>query len=196
MPDGTQMTPRSGAGLLNAPNIVTFARLCAVPLAFWLVIEHHMAWAFCLFVLAGLSDAVDGWLARRYGGNAIGAMMDPLADKALGLTMFVTLAAVGALPDWLAIMVVFRDVLIIGGIMILSALGQTVPIRPLYISKVNTVVQIVLIGFTLFQAGFGIYLPGGQIALIWLVTVTTLVSGSAYVWKAARGEAGGASGPG
>jgi cardiolipin synthase len=167
-----------------------------VPLAFWLVIEHRMAWAFCLFILAGLSDALDGWLARRYGGNAVGAMLDPLADKALGLTMFITLAAVGALPDWLAIMVVFRDVLIVGGIMILSVLGQAVPIRPLYISKVNTVVQIVVIGFTLFQAGFGIHLPGMQIALIWLVAVTTLVSGSAYVWQTARGEAGGASGSG
>ena len=196
MPDGTHTTRKPGTGLLNAPNIVTFARLCAVPLAFWLVIEHRMAWAFCLFVVAGLSDALDGWLARRYGGNAVGAMLDPVADKALGLTMFVTLAAVGALPDWLAILVVFRDVLIVGGIMILSVLGQTVTIRPLYISKVNTVVQIVLIGVTLLQAGFGIGLPGLKIALIWLVTVTTFVSGSAYVWKTARGEAGDASGSG
>src|SRR5580698_7916420 len=71
MPDGTHATRKPGTGLLNAPNIVTLARLCAVPLAFWLVIEHRMAWAFCLFVLAGLSDALDGWLARRYGGNAV-----------------------------------------------------------------------------------------------------------------------------
>ena len=82
---------------------------------------------------------MDGWLARRYGGNAIGALMDPVADKALLVTMYITLAVVGVLPDWLAILVVFRDVLIVGGVVVLAVLGHAVTIRPLYISKLNTV---------------------------------------------------------
>ena len=130
-----------------------------MPLAFWLVVEHRLAGAFYLFVAAGLSDAVDGWLARRYGGNSVGALLDPVADKALLVTMYVTLAAVNGLPDWLAILVVFRDLVIVGGVMVLSLLGQQVVIRPLYVSKLNTVLQIVLVAATLFLAGFDLSAP-------------------------------------
>ena len=153
MPDGSQISKPAKAGPLTPANIVTVARLCAVPMAFWLVLQHRTGLAFWLFLVAGLSDALDGWLARRYGGNAIGAVMDPVADKALLVTMFITLATVGALPDWLAILVVFRDLLIIGGIVALTFMGQAVTIRPLYISKVNTALQIVLVGVTLLQNG-------------------------------------------
>jgi cardiolipin synthase len=179
--------PGSAATLVNLANIITFGRLCAVPLAFWLVLAHRIGGAFLLFVAAGLSDALDGWLARRYGGNAIGALMDPVADKALLVTMYITLAVVGELPDWLAILVVFRDVLIVGGVMVLSVLGHAVAIRPLYISKLNTVMQIVLIAASLLQGGFGVGIPGLPDVLTWCVVLTTLASGAAYVWKAARG---------
>jgi cardiolipin synthase (CMP-forming) len=159
-----------------------------VPLAFWMVLVHRIDDAFLLFVAAGVSDALDGWLARRYGGNAIGALMDPVADKALLVTMYITLATVGALPAWLAILVVFRDLLIVGGICVLAVLGHAVTIRPLYISKLNTVVQILLIGVTLLQGGFGFGIPGLADVLTWCVMATTLASGATYVWKAARGE--------
>src|SRR3954471_2296849 len=99
MPDGAHVVQKVAGGLINPPNIVTFARLCAVPLAVWLVVERHMAWAFWLFVAAGLSDALDGWLARRFGGNQVGAVLDPVADKALLVTMYVTLSVAGVLPD-------------------------------------------------------------------------------------------------
>ena len=184
MPDGSQPV----ASLVNLANIITFGRLCAVPLAFWLVLDHRIADAFVLFVAAGLSDALDGWLARRYGGNAIGALMDPVADKALLVTMYITLAAVGELPSWLAILVVFRDVLIVGGIIVLSVLGHAVTIKPLYISKLNTVMQIVLIAASLLQGGFGLGIPRLLGVLTWCVVATTLASGAAYVWKAARGD--------
>jgi cardiolipin synthase len=173
---------------VNLANIITFGRLCAVPLAFWLVLVHRIDDAFLLFVAAGLSDALDGWLARRFGGNAIGALMDPVADKALVVTMYITLAAIGVLPTWLAILVVFRDLLIVGGIAVLAVLGHAVAIRPLYISKLNTVLQIVLIGVSLLQGGFGLGIPGLAAGLTWCVAVTTLASGAAYVWNTARGE--------
>ena len=157
-----------------------------MPLAFWLVLERRLDLAFFLFVLAGLSDAVDGWLARRYGGNSIGAMMDPVADKALLVTMYVTLAVVRVLPDWLAILVVFRDLLIVGGVIVMSILGQPVVIRPLYVSKVNTALQIVLIAATLFLIGFDLMAPLLMQCLIWTVAASTLLSGAAYVWTAAH----------
>src|ERR1700709_749725 len=149
MPDGTRITSGSSASLLNLPKLIPSARLCPFPLAFGRVGEHRIGEAFFLFVAAGLSDALDGWLARRYGGNAIGAMMDPVADKALLVTMYITLATIGALPAWLAILVVFRDLLIVGGICVLAVLGHPVTIRPLYISKLNTVMQILLIAVIL-----------------------------------------------
>ena len=188
MPDGGEFGRTVSSGLLTAPNIVTFARLCAVPLAFWLVLEHRLDQAFFLFVAAGLSDAVDGWLARRYGGNAIGALLDPVADKALLVTMYVTLAAVDALPAWLAILVVFRDLVIVGGVLILGVLGHPVVIRPLYISKLNTMFQIMLVAAILLQAGFGLSMPWVCEIMIWVVAATTLASGGAYVWVTARGR--------
>ena len=188
MPDGTQLGRGATAGLLTAPNLITFGRLCAVPLAFWLIVEHRLALAFYLFVVAGLSDAVDGWLARRYGGNSIGALLDPVADKALLVTMYVTLAVVRVLPDWLAILVVFRDLLIVGGVIVLGVLGHPVTIRPLYVSKLNTALQIVLIAATLFLEGHGLVAPVAITILIWTVAASTLVSGAAYVWVVAHGR--------
>ena len=141
--------------LLTLPNAITFARLCAVPATVWLMLRHDLHAAFAVFVAAGLSDAVDGWLARRRGGgNAIGAVLDPVADKALLVSMYVTLAAVGVLPDWLAILVVFRDVVIVGGVLVLAVLGHAVRIRPLLVSKLNTAMQIVLVAVALLLHGF------------------------------------------
>jgi len=188
MPDGSRVGPPAASSLITIPNVVTFARLCIVPLAFWAVLEHRLDRAFLLFVVAGLSDAVDGWLARRLGGNAIGALLDPVADKALLVTMYVTLAAIGALPAWLAILVVFRDLVIVGGVIVLGVLGHPVVIRPLYVSKMNTVLQILLVAAILLQGGFGLMVPGLTELLIWSVGATTLASGGAYVWVTASGR--------
>src|SRR3978361_1450134 len=130
MPAGPPGEPRTSTSLVNLANIITFFRLCAVPLAFWVGLEPRLGLAFWLLVAAGLSDALDGWLARRYGGNAVGAVMDPVADKALLVTMYITLAAIGVLPIWLAILVVFRDILIVGGFVVLVVLGNAVAVHP------------------------------------------------------------------
>lgn len=187
MPDGSRMSaPAASSALLTVPNVITFARLCAVPLAVWLVLQHQMTDAFYLFVAAGISDAVDGWLARRGAGSTLGAILDPVADKALLVTMYITLSAVSALPDWLAILVVFRDVVIVGGVLILAVTGQPVAIRPILVSKLNTVMQIVLVATTLLFAGFDLSLPVVKTLLIWMVAATTFASGGAYVWNAVR----------
>lgn len=187
MPDGSDASRASAITLFTLPNVVTFARLCMVPMAVWFVLEQGLIEAFFVFVAAGLSDAVDGWLARRNGGgNSLGALLDPVADKALLMSMYVTLAAVGELPDWLAILVVFRDVVIVGGVIVLSVLGMPVAIRPLYISKLNTALQIVLVSVTLLLAGYGLHALIAKQMLIWAVGVTTLGSGAAYVWRVAH----------
>ena len=186
MPDGAQFNRDSSYGLITLPNVVTFGRLCAVPLAFWMVLEHRLDLAFFLFVGAGVSDAVDGWLARRYGGNALGAILDPVADKALLVTMYATLAVVKVLPDWLAILVVFRDVVIVGGVILLGVLGQKVSIKPLWISKLNTTLQILLVAAALLMTGFALRVPYVMTVLIWCVACSTLASGAAYVLRAAR----------
>ena len=168
MPDGTNVSSARSTTLLTLPNVITFARLCMVPMAVWFVLEHGLIEAFFVFLAAGLSDALDGWLARRNGGgNSVGALLDPVADKALLVSMYVTLAAVNELPDWL---------------------GMPVAIRPLYVSKLNTALQIVLVAVTLLLAGYGLQAPLAKLLLIWVVGMTTLASGAAYVWKAARGR--------
>ena len=127
-----------------------------------------------------------GWRGASGGGNSVGALLDPVADKALLVSMYVTLAAVRVLPDWLAILVVFRDMVIVGGIVVLSLLGQSVLIRPLYVSKLNTALQIVLVAVSLLLSGFGLAAPAVLLALVWLVAATTLGSGAAYVWITVR----------
>jgi cardiolipin synthase len=175
------------AGLFTLPNAITFARLCAVPGAVWLVLNHRLDIAFWVFIAAGISDGVDGWLARvRHSRSTLGAILDPVADKALLVSIYVTLAAIGVLPDWLAILVVFRDLLIVGGVLVLYVLGQPPTIRPLLVSKLNTALQIALAALALLLAGYGM---GGAMALgigIWLVAASTFASGAAYVAQAAR----------
>jgi cardiolipin synthase len=183
MPD-TGIT-RSNA-LVTLPNIISFARLCAVPLAIWLVLHQRFGTAFVLFLAAGISDAVDGWLARRRGGTMLGSILDPLADKTLMVGMYVTLAAIGQLPDWLAILVVFRDLVIVGGVILLWMTSHPIRIRPLEVSKANTGLQIGLVGMVLGLDAAGLGLAPLRAAMVGLVTASTLISGGAYVAVVAR----------
>jgi cardiolipin synthase len=185
-------SPEGEAGLFTVPNLITFARICAVPAAVWLMLQHRLDIAFLVFVGAGISDAVDGWLARVWNArSALGALLDPIADKALLVSVYVTLAAINVLPDWLAILVVFRDLLIVGGVVLLWVLGVPARIRPLLVSKANTFAQIALAALALLLAGFALSAPLLLEAMIWLVAATTFASGAAYVVQAARLTAGG-----
>jgi cardiolipin synthase len=184
MPD-TGLAPSTA--VVTLPNIISFARLCAVPFAIWFVLHAHYGTAFTLFALAGISDAVDGFLARRYGGSVLGSILDPLADKALMVGMYVTLAVVGQLPDWLAMLVVFRDLVIVGGVVLLWMTAAPMLIRPLEVSKANTALQIGLVAVVLGLDAAGLAWPPVRLAMVALVTASTLLSGAAYVVKTARG---------
>jgi cardiolipin synthase len=185
MPD-QGFVPTPASAMLTLPNIISFARLCAVPLAIWLVLHDRYTGAFALFVTAGISDAIDGWLARRRGGTALGAALDPLADKTLMIGMYVTLAATAQLPDWLAILVVFRDVLIVGGVVLLWLTGHAAAIHPLSISKVNTALQIGLVALILGLDAAGLDFAALRESMIVLVAMSTLLSGAAYVRRTVR----------
>ena len=187
--DAATVDPNRRDTLVTLPNILTFARLLAVPATVWLVIQHRPDLAFMLFVAAGVTDAVDGWLARRLDARStLGAVLDPAADKALLVSIYVALAVTGALPDWLAILVVFRDVLIVGGVGVLLLLGTPPQIRPLLISKVNTALQILLAATALMFHGWRIDAPVLLDALIWLTAAATVASGAAYVRAVLHGQ--------
>ncbi len=176
---------------MSVANFITLGRLLAAPLAIWLVLDDRMTAAFWLFVAAGLSDAVDGFIAKHFDQRSrLGALLDPLADKVLLLTMFVTLGIAGFLPDWLVILVVFRDVLIIGGFLLASSVAQPIPTKPLFVSKLNTALQIVLVAAVLARLGLGIDDFGVSLVLIYATAVTTILSGGGYLVRWMRGPAG------
>jgi cardiolipin synthase (CMP-forming) len=175
---------------LSVANFITLGRLLSVPLAIWLVLDGAMGAAFWLFVAAGVSDAVDGYIAKHFDQRSnLGALLDPLADKVLLISMFVTLGLAGHLPSWLVILVVFRDALIIGGFLLASAVSQPIPTQPLTISKVNTALQIMLVGVVLGRLGLGANDWGAGTVLIYAVALTTGLSGAGYLVRWMRGPA-------
>lgn len=164
------------------PNLISLARLLAVPFAVYLILQGAFAVAFWLFVAAGLSDAVDGFIAKRYcQQSTLGGWLDPLADKALLVSVYIALGHSGHLPDWLVILVVFRDMLIIGGVLLIFVIAGGIAPRPLYVSKLNTVAQITLVAVILAGLGIDSRAMAAIPPLIWLVAATTLVSGGSYV---------------
>lgn len=166
------------------PNIITFCRLAAVPLAVWLILNEEILLAFWLFVIAGISDAVDGYLAKRFDAvTVLGSYLDPLADKALLVSVYITLGVVGHLDNWLVILVVFRDLLIVGGALVFQTMTQSLIMQPLFISKINTVAQIVLAALVLAAVGFKVDPNPFMNIMLGAVAITTLLSGVMYVVK-------------
>ncbi len=167
---------------MNLPNIISLARLLSVPLIVSLILCHQMMAAFILFTIAGLSDALDGFLARIFKARTnLGAYLDPLADKALLVGVFAALGQVGLIELWVVVLVVFRDVLIIGGILLLFLFKSTIEMKPLMISKINTVVQLIYALFVLSQSESFLGFPDLNLYLGYLVALTTVLSGVSYV---------------
>ncbi len=167
---------------LNLPNLITTARILMVPIVVWAIAQHEMQVAFAVFVAAGASDAVDGFLAKRFGmASELGAHLDPLADKALIVSIYVSLGITGAIPRWIVILVVSRDILIIGGVMLAWFLGRPMTMKPLLVSKLNTAAQIVFACLVLASLAFGFGAEAAQIAVMWVVAALTLISVGFYL---------------
>ena len=168
--------------MLNLPNLITIARILLVPVMVWAIASHEMTVAFFLFLAAGLSDAVDGFLAKRFGMTSeLGAYLDPLADKVLIVSIYVSLGITEAIPRWLVILVVSRDFLIVGAIMFSWVFGNPIKVKPLMVSKLNTVAQILLAGTVLAALGFDFNADMARMALMIAVAVLTLLSIGFYL---------------
>lgn len=167
---------------LTLPNLITIARFVMVPVIVYALLEGYALLAFTLFIAAGVSDAVDGFIARQFGqASELGAYLDPIADKLLLVSVFIMLAFLGAIPDWLVILVVSRDVLIVGAVVLSDLVGNPVTVRPLLVSKATTFMQIVLaIAVLGGQAGFAA-LAAQAIWLVPAAALLTAASAAAYL---------------
>ncbi len=152
-----------------------------MPLAVWLILDARYGAAFWVFIGAGLSDALDGYIAKRFDRRTrLGALLDPAADKALLTGVYVTLGIAGQLPGWLVFLVVSRDVLIVLGFTLIQATAAPKRFDPLYISKVNTLVQLGLVAFVLAR-GVGIEAAPVKWLLVAAAAATTVASGLSYL---------------
>ncbi|OPH83191.1 CDP-alcohol phosphatidyltransferase family protein [Nitrobacter vulgaris] len=167
---------------MSIPNIITLGRILLVPVIIWAIASNQMEIAFAIFVVAGVSDAVDGFLAKRFNmASELGALLDPLADKALLVSIFVTLGILGAVPIWLVILVVSRDIMIVGAVIVSWLFNKPVPMKPLLVSKLNTGAQVGFAALVLAALGFGFDSSPYDTLLMVAIAVLTLVSVSFYL---------------
>jgi len=148
----------------------------------WAIASNQMLFAFLLFAAAGVSDAVDGFLAKRFGmASELGAYLDPLADKVLVVAIYVSLGITDRLEPWLVILVVSRDLLIVGGVLFSWLIDKPVSVKPHPVSKLNTAAQLLLVGLVLGAHGFGFNAGWALKALMAAVTILTLASVAVYL---------------
>lgn len=173
--------------LIWLPNAISLLRIALVAPILLLILQDSFGWALVLFCIAGFSDGVDGYLAKRFDWHTrLGALLDPVADKLLVAGTFITLAYTQDIPVWLAAVVIFRDVVIVLGATAYNFLVRPVQGEPTRISKLNTSLQLLLLLFVLSRAGFG---WPDQISITVLgasVLITVVISGVDYVWSWAR----------
>ncbi len=167
------------------PNLLTLLRIAACPVLVLVLKEQNYEAALLVFLIAGITDGLDGFIAKRFDcATYIGSILDPIADKLLIICSYVMLAILGDIPFYLLVIVIFRDLVIIGGYSILLIVMEDhqVPIQPIYWSKMNTFLQIALMVFVLMEQS-GALLPGYLVdLLVFGVIVTSVVSGTLYVW--------------
>jgi len=166
----------------HLPNAITVLRAALIPLQAWLLLERDYGTAFLLFVVSGLSDLADGWIARRFNYRTrFGAIADPLADKLTMLTVVLLLAMQGWLPWWFAVLVIGRDLLIVCGAAAYHFLIGEVDVAPSWISKLNTALEFVFLACVLALAAGHLGDGPWFVALLALTSATVVASGSSYV---------------
>lgn len=169
------------------PNVISVLRILLVFPTVYLLLQHQYSHALIFFMLAGLSDGLDGFLARRYGWvTKLGGYIDPMGDKLLMTASYLSLGYLQHLPWWLVAVVIGRDVVIVIGALLYRLLIAPVEMQPLLVSKINTAAQILLVLTFIFSVST---LPGAalipawaKLGLIWAVTITTILSGLGYVF--------------
>jgi cardiolipin synthase len=168
---------------MNIPNLITLLRIILVPIIVILLIQGFFLKALIVFVVAGLSDALDGFLARvLHQQTALGAYLDPIADKALLASSFLTLSILHIIPSWLAVIVISRDFIILLGISVLSIMSISVEIRPTFISKVTTALQLITVLLALSLQCLPCSVNGiWSLVIYWVTAFFTIISGLNYM---------------
>ncbi len=166
----------------DIPNLITFMRLLLVPPVVWLILEHRFDWALWLFLFAGVSDGVDGFLAKQFGWSSrLGGLLDPIADKLLLVCCYVTLAWIDLIAVWVVALIVARDIVIFSGALTYHFLYGRFEASPTLASKFNTLSQILLVLLLLWSSGVQLVAPWLIVGMTWLVVITTIISGIDYV---------------
>lgn len=167
---------------LTIPNMITIMRFVLVPAVVLAMLKMRWDWAFAGFLVAGISDGVDGFIARRFNQHSeLGAYLDPMADKLLLVSVFVVMGFIGELPLWLVVTMVSRDGLIVCAVVLSTVMAHPVEMKPLFVSKANTAIQIVLAAVVLGELALSVHLDPLRPALIILSGVLTVASAAAYL---------------
>ncbi len=169
---------------MTIPNFITIFRFLLVPVVIVALLSDENSWALVCFVLAGVSDAVDGFIARQFNQQSVlGAYLDPMADKLLLVSVFVVLGFMGELPLWLVVAAVSRDAMIVCAVLLSSVMSNPVEVRPLIVSKVNTAVQIVLVSVVLAELAFEQMFGEARFLLVIMCGLLTVASAAAYLMQ-------------
>jgi cardiolipin synthase len=170
---------------MNIPNLLTLLRIILVPIVVIFLIQGSFTKAMITFVAAALTDALDGFLARTLGQQTVlGAYLDPIADKALLASSFVTLSVLRVIPGWLTVIVISRDIIILLGILVLTMMSIEVKIRPTAVSKITTAMQLATVLMVLSDRCFPGYIHEiWLMGLFWLTAFFTIISGLDYITR-------------
>jgi len=168
--------------IVSLPNIITTGRVILVPVIFWLLVTGQSQLAFYAFLVAGISDAIDGYLAKRFDWQTeLGSYLDPIADKLLIVSVFIALGVSGALPSWLVIAVVSRDILIVAGVVLAWLMDRPFAMKPILVSKANTAALVLLVGVVLADQAFALGWENLRFVLVGLTGALTFASLAAYL---------------
>jgi len=171
---------------MNLPNLMTLVRILLIPVFVIFIIDKLFGWALVTFAVAGITDGIDGMVARvTHKRTELGAYLDPIADKLLLMAAFITLAIIEILPSWLAVIVITRDVIILIGILVLLLTNYHLKIRPSFISKTTTFFQISTIILVL-MAGYAFIFKLLSAIAIYGTSIFTILSGAHYIYIGTR----------
>jgi len=171
---------------MNLPNILTLTRVLMIPLFVIFIINKYFEWALFTFAIAGITDGIDGLIARiTHQRTELGAYLDPIADKLLLFAAFITLAIIEIIPSWLVVIVITRDVIIVIGFLVMTLTGYHPKINPSLLSKVTTIFQIITIALVLL-AGYYPALRHLSVIAVYGTAVMTVLSGAHYIYIGTR----------
>lgn len=171
---------------MSLPNILTLIRVLLIPLFVIFIINKHLDWALLTFAVAGITDGLDGLIARlTHQRTELGAYLDPIADKLLLFAGFISLAIIEVIPSWLVVIVITRDVIILMGFLVMFFIGYHPKINPSLLSKTTTTFQIVTILFVLMAWYFPAFRHLSMVA-VYGTAIITVLSGIQYVYIGTR----------